>query len=80
MCSVRAVPGVRAMSPLDVPTTVLGSPVYQFLRVPVLSQYNFTGWLGVGVIVIGVVGSSVLPTVIVLIADGLTTDCTYSIY
>ena len=80
MCSVRAVPGVVAIFPLDVPTTVLGSPVYQFLRVPVLLHTNFTGWLRVGVIVIGVVGSSVPPTVIVLIADGLATDCTYSIY
>ena len=47
-------------------------PVYQFLAVVCLSHSNFTGWLRVGVIVIGVVGSSVLPTLSVLIAEGLT--------
>ena len=46
--------------------------VYQFFPIMVLSHSNFTGSLRVGVIVIGVVGSSVLPTLIVLIADGLT--------
>ena len=64
------VKGILERSP-SVLVTVVPS-VYQFLVTPGLSHSNFTGWLRVGVIVIGVVGSSVLPTLIVLIADGLT--------
>ena len=43
----------------------------QSLNALVLRHSNFTGSLRVGVIVIGVIGSSVLPTVKVLVADGL---------
>ena len=46
----------------------------QSLNALVLRHSNFTGSLRVGVIVIVVVGSSVLPTVKVLVADGLTIE------
>ena len=67
--SVLSCPGVVLISPSVGVTRILqpGSPVNQSLNLSDLWHSNFTGWLRVGVIVIVVVGSSVLPTVKVLV-------------
>ena len=77
--SVLKFPDLVEMSPSVGVTWLLGSPVNQSLNALVLRHSNFTGSLRVGVIVIVVVGSPVLPTVKVLVADGLTIEFEFSI-
>ena len=65
--SVLSCPDLVEISPSVGVTRLLGSPVNQSLNALVLGHSSFTGSLRVGVIVIVVVGSSVLPTVKVLV-------------
>ena len=66
--SVLSYPDLVEISPSVGVTRLLGSPVNQSFNALVLRHSNFTGSLRVGIILIVVVGSSVLPTVKVLVA------------